>query len=94
MAGVGERAGGDAGAGRGRDRGGAKPLRKLSAAGAATAGADYLRLYAAQAADELAQPKQMPGPTGERNELSFWPRGTVACLALSRRRRGLRSSAR
>ncbi|MBK1696289.1 bifunctional proline dehydrogenase/L-glutamate gamma-semialdehyde dehydrogenase PutA [Rhodovibrio salinarum] len=62
---------------------GAKPLQKLGkAAGDAQAGADFLRVYAAQAAEELAEPKQMPGPTGERNELSFWPRGTVACLAL------------
>jgi RHH-type proline utilization regulon transcriptional repressor/proline dehydrogenase/delta 1-pyrroline-5-carboxylate dehydrogenase len=61
--------------------GGAKALQKLKDAGDAKAGAAYLRIYAAQAADELAEAKQMPGPTGERNELSFWPRGTVACLA-------------
>ncbi|MBK1668516.1 hypothetical protein CKO28_10775 [Rhodovibrio sodomensis] len=62
---------------------GAKPLQKLKDAGDAQAGAAYLRVYAAQAADELAEPRQMPGPTGERNELAFWPRGTVACLALA-----------
>jgi RHH-type proline utilization regulon transcriptional repressor/proline dehydrogenase/delta 1-pyrroline-5-carboxylate dehydrogenase len=61
--------------------GGVKALKKLKGAGDAKAGAAYLRVYAAQAADELAAPRQMPGPTGERNELSFWPRGTVACLA-------------
>ena len=25
---------------------------------------------------------QLTGPTGERNELSFWPKGAVACIAM------------
>ena len=44
--------------------------------------ADYLRFHAAQAGSELAAPVSLPGPTGERNELSFVPRGVVACLAM------------
>ena len=44
--------------------------------------ADYLRFHAAQAESELAAPVSLPGPTGERNELSFVPRGVVACLAM------------
>jgi RHH-type proline utilization regulon transcriptional repressor/proline dehydrogenase/delta 1-pyrroline-5-carboxylate dehydrogenase len=43
--------------------------------------ADYLRFYAAQADSELSVPETLPGPTGERNELSYAARGTVACLA-------------
>jgi len=46
-------------------------------------GAHFLRFYAAQVEDAFIAPVSMPGPTGERNELSFWPRGTVACLALA-----------
>ena len=43
--------------------------------------AEYLRFYAAQAEAELAEPEPLPGPTGERNELRYPPRGLVACLA-------------
>lgn len=39
-----------------------------------------LNRYAAQARAHLAAPLPMPGPTGERNELSFRPRGVLACL--------------
>ena len=63
---------------------GAKRLRGVEAGGDAEArrGADFLRVYAAQVEAELSEPMPMPGPTGERNELSLWPRGPVACLAL------------
>ena len=44
--------------------------------------AEYLRFYAAQAEAELAAPASLPGPTGERNELRYPPRGLVACLAV------------
>ncbi len=43
--------------------------------------ADYLRFHAAQAESELAEPLSLPGPTGERNELSYAARGVIACLA-------------
>jgi RHH-type proline utilization regulon transcriptional repressor/proline dehydrogenase/delta 1-pyrroline-5-carboxylate dehydrogenase len=43
--------------------------------------AEFLRFYAAQAEAELAEPESLPGPTGERNELKYPPRGLVACLA-------------
>ncbi|HSS65954.1 MAG TPA: bifunctional proline dehydrogenase/L-glutamate gamma-semialdehyde dehydrogenase PutA [Gammaproteobacteria bacterium] len=43
--------------------------------------ADYLRFHAAQAESELSEPLALPGPTGERNELSYAARGVVACLA-------------
>ena len=43
--------------------------------------AEALRFYAAQAEAELAEPTELPGPTGERNELKSPPRGLVACLA-------------
>jgi RHH-type proline utilization regulon transcriptional repressor/proline dehydrogenase/delta 1-pyrroline-5-carboxylate dehydrogenase len=44
--------------------------------------AEYLRFYAAQAEAELAEPESLPGPTGERDELKYPPRGLVACLAV------------
>jgi RHH-type proline utilization regulon transcriptional repressor/proline dehydrogenase/delta 1-pyrroline-5-carboxylate dehydrogenase len=67
---------------------GAKALRDVDAAGDGEArrGGDYLRVYAAQVESEFATPMQMAGPTGERNELSFWPKGTVACIALDSER--------
>lgn len=43
--------------------------------------ADFIRFHAAQAESEIAQPLSLPGPTGERNELSYAARGVVACLA-------------
>ncbi len=43
--------------------------------------AEALRFYAAQAEAELTEPTPLPGPTGERNELKYPPRGLVACLA-------------
>ena len=44
--------------------------------------AGYLRFCAAQLRSTLAVPQPLPGPTGERNELSFQPRGLVACLCV------------
>ncbi len=43
---------------------------------------DYLRFYAAQIQNEFEEPLALPGPTGERNEMSLWPRGPVACVCL------------
>jgi RHH-type proline utilization regulon transcriptional repressor/proline dehydrogenase/delta 1-pyrroline-5-carboxylate dehydrogenase len=43
--------------------------------------ADFLRFHAAQAEAELSGPLRLPGPTGERNELTYAPRGLVACIA-------------
>ncbi len=40
----------------------------------------YLNFYAAQVRSEFADPERLPGPTGERNELSLYPRGVFACL--------------
>jgi RHH-type proline utilization regulon transcriptional repressor/proline dehydrogenase/delta 1-pyrroline-5-carboxylate dehydrogenase len=49
---------------------------------AAVQAADYLRFCAAQLRSTLAAPQPLPGPTGERNELSFQPRGLVASLCM------------
>ncbi len=42
---------------------------------------DYLRYYAARAGAEFAGPEPLPGPTGERNELSLHGRGSFACIS-------------
>jgi len=67
---------------------GPKGLRGVEAAadGEARRGGDYLRVYAAQVEAEFVTPMQLAGPTGERNELSFWPKGTVACITLDSER--------
>jgi RHH-type proline utilization regulon transcriptional repressor/proline dehydrogenase/delta 1-pyrroline-5-carboxylate dehydrogenase len=49
-------------------------------AGAVTRVVEYLDFYAAQVRSEFAGPERLPGPTGERNELSLHPRGVFACL--------------
>jgi RHH-type proline utilization regulon transcriptional repressor/proline dehydrogenase/delta 1-pyrroline-5-carboxylate dehydrogenase len=41
---------------------------------------DYCRYYAAQARTALT-PQQMPGPTGESNELRYRGRGVFACIS-------------
>ncbi|HXW25709.1 MAG TPA: bifunctional proline dehydrogenase/L-glutamate gamma-semialdehyde dehydrogenase PutA [Xanthobacteraceae bacterium] len=41
---------------------------------------DLCRFYAAQARDVLA-PEEMPGPTGETNELRYRGRGVFACIS-------------
>ncbi len=42
---------------------------------------DFCRYYAARAREDFAAPKIMPGPTGERNELSLHGRGVFACIS-------------
>jgi RHH-type proline utilization regulon transcriptional repressor/proline dehydrogenase/delta 1-pyrroline-5-carboxylate dehydrogenase len=42
---------------------------------------DFLRYYALQARQRFDQPMVMPGPTGERNELSLHGRGVFACIS-------------
>ncbi len=42
----------------------------------------YLRFHAAQVRADFAAPLTLPGPTGERNELHYQPRGVIACLSL------------
>lgn len=41
---------------------------------------DFCRYYAYRAREDL-QPKVLPGPTGEYNELSLHPRGVIACIS-------------
>ena len=43
--------------------------------------AQYLRAYAAHVDADFTEPAALPGPTGERNELSLTPRGPVLCMA-------------
>jgi RHH-type proline utilization regulon transcriptional repressor/proline dehydrogenase/delta 1-pyrroline-5-carboxylate dehydrogenase len=42
---------------------------------------DFLRYYAARARADFAAPLVLPGPTGERNELSLHGRGVFACIS-------------
>jgi RHH-type proline utilization regulon transcriptional repressor/proline dehydrogenase/delta 1-pyrroline-5-carboxylate dehydrogenase len=42
---------------------------------------DFCRYYAVRARADFAQPMQMPGPTGERNELRLSGRGVFACIS-------------
>ena len=42
---------------------------------------DFLRYYAMQARERFAEPLLMPGPTGERNEVSLHGRGVFACIS-------------
>jgi RHH-type transcriptional regulator, proline utilization regulon repressor / proline dehydrogenase / delta 1-pyrroline-5-carboxylate dehydrogenase len=42
---------------------------------------DFLRYYALQARQRFDAPMVMPGPTGERNELSLHGRGVFACIS-------------
>ncbi|MGI9482424.1 MAG: bifunctional proline dehydrogenase/L-glutamate gamma-semialdehyde dehydrogenase PutA [Hyphomicrobiales bacterium] len=42
---------------------------------------DFLRYYAAQAREKFSSSRQLPGPTGERNEVSLHGRGVFACIA-------------
>jgi RHH-type proline utilization regulon transcriptional repressor/proline dehydrogenase/delta 1-pyrroline-5-carboxylate dehydrogenase len=43
--------------------------------------ADFLRYYAAEARSKFANPDEMPGPTGELNEMTLRGRGVFACIA-------------
>jgi RHH-type proline utilization regulon transcriptional repressor/proline dehydrogenase/delta 1-pyrroline-5-carboxylate dehydrogenase len=42
---------------------------------------DFLRYYAARARRDFGQPRRMPGPTGESNELSLHGRGVFVCIS-------------
>ena len=42
---------------------------------------DFLRFYAAEAERLMADPIELPGPTGESNELSLEGRGVFACIS-------------
>ena len=42
---------------------------------------DFLRYYAAQAREHFEQPRRLPGPTGEVNELSLHGRGVFVCIS-------------
>jgi RHH-type proline utilization regulon transcriptional repressor/proline dehydrogenase/delta 1-pyrroline-5-carboxylate dehydrogenase len=42
---------------------------------------DFLRYYAAQARSRFERPQRLPGPTGEKNELSLHGRGVFACIS-------------
>ena len=42
---------------------------------------DFCRYYAARARSEFAAPLVMPGPTGERNEMSLHGRGVFVCIS-------------
>jgi len=42
---------------------------------------DFLRYYASLARADFAEPKLLPGPTGERNELSMHGRGVFAAIS-------------
>src|SRR5213076_3473663 len=41
---------------------------------------DFLRYYAGEA-ERIMQPVQLPGPTGESNELRLTPRGPWVCIS-------------
>jgi RHH-type proline utilization regulon transcriptional repressor/proline dehydrogenase/delta 1-pyrroline-5-carboxylate dehydrogenase len=42
---------------------------------------DFLRYYAVQAREYFSTPIPLPGPTGERNELSLHGKGVFACIS-------------
>lgn len=42
---------------------------------------DFCRYYAARARAEFAAPQPLPGPTGERNEISLRGRGVFVCIS-------------
>ncbi len=42
---------------------------------------DFLRYYAASAREQFASPRLLPGPTGERNEITLHGRGVFACIS-------------
>jgi RHH-type proline utilization regulon transcriptional repressor/proline dehydrogenase/delta 1-pyrroline-5-carboxylate dehydrogenase len=53
----------------------------VSAIGDVREAVDFLRYYAARARADFAAPLVLPGPTGERNELSLHGRGVFACIS-------------
>jgi RHH-type proline utilization regulon transcriptional repressor/proline dehydrogenase/delta 1-pyrroline-5-carboxylate dehydrogenase len=42
---------------------------------------DFLRYYAAQARTQFGAPEQLPGPTGESNQLQLQGRGVFVCIS-------------
>ena len=42
---------------------------------------DFLRYYAAQARAQFGAPEQLPGPTGESNQLQLQGRGVFVCIS-------------
>ena len=42
---------------------------------------DFCRYYSARAREQLAEPRRLPGTTGERNLLSLHGRGVFACIS-------------
>jgi RHH-type proline utilization regulon transcriptional repressor/proline dehydrogenase/delta 1-pyrroline-5-carboxylate dehydrogenase len=42
---------------------------------------DYLRYYALRERADFAVPEQLPGPTGERNQIALHGRGVFACIS-------------
>ncbi len=42
---------------------------------------DFLRYYAGRARADFAKPMELPGPTGERNQLELAGRGVFACIS-------------
>jgi len=42
---------------------------------------DFLRFYASEARRQFTKPLQLPGPTGEQNELRLHGRGVFACIS-------------
>ncbi|TQV82039.1 bifunctional proline dehydrogenase/L-glutamate gamma-semialdehyde dehydrogenase PutA [Denitrobaculum tricleocarpae] len=42
---------------------------------------DFCRYYAARACEEFSEPKRLPGPTGETNEISLHGRGVFLCIS-------------
>src|SRR5436189_3052003 len=42
---------------------------------------DFLRYYAELARRQFVEPRLLPGPTGERNELTLQGRGVFACIS-------------
>jgi len=42
---------------------------------------DFLRFYASEARRQFTRPMQLPGPTGEQNELRLHGRGVFACIS-------------
>ncbi len=42
---------------------------------------DFLRYYAGQAREKFSTPQNLPGPTGETNQLQLAGRGVFACIA-------------
>ncbi len=42
---------------------------------------DFCRYYATRAREQFAQPRELPGPTGESNRLELHGRGVFACIS-------------